>query len=208
MDAYRDAIRLLTLLVAGSGPPPEAAPKGAASTFSGEMRLQALDFWVRYPDYLALELLNQYEANHDAEYLQQAEAILDNNEPDLRNLPMVRYLFGAYEKTDTAIAVLTSRQLIKLEQNWQKGSLRETTYHLYQTAHDLADKIATYPALAWYSQRAQLVVTVAGDRAGSALKNHQYQQRAYATTPSRTAIPSITQAVQARLAQLRTPVPQ
>ena len=49
-------MRLLLLLVAAGDPVDQAAsgtPEGATHVIRGQMRLQALDFWLRYPDYLA-----------------------------------------------------------------------------------------------------------------------------------------------------------
>jgi hypothetical protein len=64
-DCFSDAIRLLLLIAAVSDPLNEAeqqaAPKDAVAVLRAEGRLQKLDFWRRNPDYLADELLNDYE---------------------------------------------------------------------------------------------------------------------------------------------------
>lgn len=57
---------------------------------------QALDFWMRNPDYLANELLTVFEETSDASLVQPAERIFEDHEPDLRRLPMIRYHFGAF----------------------------------------------------------------------------------------------------------------
>lgn len=54
------------------------------------MRLQALDFWLRNPDYLADELLDEYEAGRRPDALNVVRKIFDDQEPDLRRLPMAR----------------------------------------------------------------------------------------------------------------------
>ncbi|MET9116659.1 hypothetical protein ABZX38_21040 [Streptomyces longwoodensis] len=44
-----------------------------------QVRLQKLDFWLRYPDYLAFELMNEYEAaSEEAGLLDLAEEILSS----------------------------------------------------------------------------------------------------------------------------------
>src|SRR5690348_11788182 len=55
----QDAVRLLMLLrhVGEDDLPPEAPP-ASVRWISGEQRLQAMDFWLRNPDYLADELLD------------------------------------------------------------------------------------------------------------------------------------------------------
>jgi hypothetical protein len=48
------------VLGAAGGPVGDDAPAGAVAELRAESRLHALDFWLRNPDYLAYELLNQY----------------------------------------------------------------------------------------------------------------------------------------------------
>src|SRR5436309_1915411 len=90
----QDAVRLLFLLdKAGMTPPPDA-PDGAVAWVGGQARLQALDFWMRNPDYLANELLNEFEeARMDGAALETAKSILESEEPELRRFPMVRWFF-------------------------------------------------------------------------------------------------------------------
>src|SRR4051794_10725037 len=59
-SAEQDALRLLILLGAADGPVGDDAPTGAVAELRAESRLHALDFWLRNPDYLSLELLTQY----------------------------------------------------------------------------------------------------------------------------------------------------
>ncbi len=51
---FIDAIRLLFVLTAGSETP-RTQTKNEEAVFCGETRLNAWDFWMRYPDYLADE---------------------------------------------------------------------------------------------------------------------------------------------------------
>ncbi|MGN7126998.1 hypothetical protein [Methylorubrum populi] len=43
----------------------------------------AIDFLVRYPDYLADELLSLYESERDPDILAAAQGIFDASEPDV-----------------------------------------------------------------------------------------------------------------------------
>src|SRR4051794_16842847 len=104
----QDAVRIL-MLINRAAEPLTAPPDGdeALATAIGlvrtQVRLQKLDFWVRNPDYLANELLSDYEnGDHDVALLGIAGDILDSEEPELRRYPMLRYLFGAYEDLEDA----------------------------------------------------------------------------------------------------------
>ena len=80
---YRDALRLLFILHAGARPidPPDPQT-GIIGIFEGEKRLMAIDFWVRYPDYLADQLLDLYDQTKDPALLAEIQAIFDREEPD------------------------------------------------------------------------------------------------------------------------------
>jgi hypothetical protein len=62
-----------------------------------QLRLQALDFWLRNPDYVADELLNEFDSSKSPDLLEAARKILADREPEIRRLPMTKYLFGAFE---------------------------------------------------------------------------------------------------------------
>lgn len=203
---YRDAIRLLFVLVAGAQ---EVATDGDENApraiFRGEARLHALDFWMRNPDYLAEELLDRFEATGDPAWLRRAEHIFDQGEPDLRRIPMLRYRFGAYERLDNAFNVLCSRRLVRIVAQTSAGKVVETDFLLYGSAFALAQSIAAeFPLLRWFADRAALVLQVAGARGGAALKARQYEQAEYAETCSGGVIPPIAERVSARLSRLRT----
>jgi hypothetical protein len=64
-----------------------------------QVRPQKMDFWVRYPDYLAHELMVEFEKTPDEpQLLTLAGQILDSEEPDLRRLPMLRHRFDAFDQ--------------------------------------------------------------------------------------------------------------
>ncbi|MEU8828898.1 hypothetical protein [Streptomyces sp. NPDC048636] len=57
------------LLIDAAAKPPtedEDVPAATAGVVHTQVRLQKLDFWVRYPGYLAFELMNEYEAAQHA----------------------------------------------------------------------------------------------------------------------------------------------
>lgn len=200
---HRDALRILFVLKAGGSP---IEPPAAEETllFKGEARLQAFDFWMRNPDYLAAELLDLFVETKDKNYYEPAQAILDDEEPDLRRVPMIRYFFGAYERLDDALSLLRSRDLVRI--TGLKGAnnrVLETDFVLTKVGYDTCSAaVSQEPILQWYADRAELVAKVAGPLGGTALKQKQYQRAAYAETKLGGVIPAITDDVRRRLAQL------
>lgn len=202
---HRDALRILFILRAG-GIPVEPSNAEHALVFKGEARLQAFDFWVRNPDYLAVELLDLFSETNDKSYYQAAQEILDDEEPDLRRVPMIRYFFGAYEPLDDALSLLRSRDLIRITGN--KGvnnKVLETDFVLTKSGYDTCSTaVLQEPILRWYLDRAELVAKVAGSMGGTALKQKQYQRKSYAETRLGGIIPAITEDVRVRLIQLQS----
>ncbi len=201
---YRDALRLLYIFVNGSESLPQPESSGAAAIFRGEAKLHAYDFWMRNPDYLAEELLDLFATSGVRRYLAEAENIFSADEPDIRRFPMIRYRFGAYERLDDTLALLRSRDLIKITGTKAGGKVMETDFLVMQGAFQFAQSIKTdFPILTWYADRASLVAEVAAGRGGAALKKRQYEQADYAETQMGGVIPPITDRVRARLASLK-----
>lgn len=209
----QDAVRILMLIdqaaedVDGSQlaltDPLLGNAKGVVRT---QVRLQKLDFWVRNPDYLANELLNDYEnGDNDPTLLRMASEILDSEEPELRRLPMLRYLFGAYEDLEDALSVLRQADLVIRRKKGRPGHVTRTDYYLTEAGLDMAARIRRdYPELGWYSTRAALVVLLADGQGATTLKDRQYLVDEYLNTPHGVRIPSITDRARRRLADIRT----
>jgi len=202
--AHRDALRLLFAIRAGAQPLGDANLSDEVGMFRGEARLWAFDFWIRNPDYLAAELLDLYAATGDASWLTSAESIFDNEEPDLRRVPMIRYFFGAFDRLDDALALLRSRDLVRITGVKSLDKVRETDFVLTNRGDSLCKTCPVVaPVLQWYGDRAELVAKVAGDRGGAALKEAQYKRAAYAETELGGIIPSIAAEVARRLAEIK-----
>lgn len=210
-ERFADAIRLLLLIAATADPLDEAskrtAPANAVAVLHAESRLQKLDFWLRNPDYLADELLNDYERDPDPQVLDIAGTILDSEEPEICALPMVRYLFGAFEHLDRALSVLVApRLLVVTAQRGATGKVIKDSYYLTKKGREVADQAtAQFPEVAWYTERAELVraLAEATGHTALALRKRQYLQRDYAKTPLGEVIPSIADRTRERLARIR-----
>ncbi|SCF27091.1 hypothetical protein GA0070561_4836 [Micromonospora saelicesensis] len=201
-------MRLLLLLDAAVEPVGDdsEAPPGAAGVVRAQVRLQKLDFWVRNPDYLANELLNDFERDPESPGLVgEAERILTEEEPDLRRFPMLRHRFGAFEHLDNALAVLVERGLARKRHRLGGGTriIQHNYYLLDRGRMTAVGLVAEAPALAWYVERTRLVVNLVDGLGGSQIKQRQYLQRDYADTPIGSYIPGITDQVRARLTKIR-----
>ncbi|MBS2966699.1 hypothetical protein KGA66_26925 [Actinocrinis puniceicyclus] len=207
---WQDSVRLLLLLDAAARPPAAAdpVPGMTVGVVRTQVRLQKLDFWVRNPDYLAYELMNEYEAAPDeVGLLDLASKILESDEPDLRRFPMLRHKFGAFEELDDALAPLVERGLIRKTQTLGQSRVLEHVYFLLERGREVArSMVDEAPALEWYVERTKLVVALVDGLGGTQIKNRQYLVQSYADTPWQQYIGSITEQARARLAGLKAPV--
>jgi hypothetical protein len=207
----QDAVRLLMLINEAAEPVSDADVGGdaaletAVGVVRSQVRLQKLDFWVRNPDYLANELLNDYDnGDNDPTLLHLAAEILDSEEPELRRYPMLRYLFGAYEDLEDALAVLRQADLVVRRKKGRPGHVIQTNYFLLAAGREMVKVIrGEYEDLAWYSARSALVVELASGHGATELKDRQYIQEEYLNTPNGVRIPSITERARKRLADIR-----
>lgn len=119
-SVMQHAIRLLVLLDGCGESVVKGDPEGSIAVVRAELRPQALDCWLRNPDYLAGELLTMVEAGAlDAvAYLPVVEGLLNNPEPDLHWYPMPRWHHGAYETIDDAFRPVSVRK------NWLRAGWR------------------------------------------------------------------------------------
>lgn len=203
---HQDALRLLFLLdVAGFDVTP-AAPPNAVAVIHSQTRLQALDFWMRNPDYLANELLEDVERGvRGPEAIEIARQVVQSDEPLLRRYPMIRWLFGAYEPLDNALGLLRAAGLIQLvrDGNPASGHVREHHYYLLSAGRLALKQLLTeHEEFSWYRDRALLVADLAGTVGGAALKERQYRQAEYAETTHGSRIEPILSRVRKRLSEM------
>jgi hypothetical protein len=194
-------VRVLFLIRhCGLAPGPHA-PEGAIREMRSQLRVQALDFWMRNPDYLADELLNEFDTSRSAEDLDAAREILAAREPEVRRLPMTKYLFGAFEPLDDVLAPMVAYGLLAHAASTSAIRVREHDYWLMPPGEDFAlELLAASPqTFGWYVARAELIARVAGEDGGGALKDRQYLQAEYAGTQNKFLIEPITRRVRERL---------
>ncbi|MGW8811851.1 hypothetical protein [Gordonia terrae] len=200
-SVMQHAIRLLVLLDGCGESVVQGDPKECVAVIRAELRLQALDFWLRNPDYLAGELLTMVEvgALDSAEYLPVVDGLLNSPEPDLHWYPMPRWHHGAFEAIDDAFSVLSAYGLAKVT---RKGGIKKrarSQFFLTEAGRKAVQDLRTEKVLSWYTDQVKLVALVAGTDIGSKLKWRQYQQTEYARTQLGTNIAPIHAVVRERL---------
>jgi hypothetical protein len=166
-----------------------------------------MDFWMRNPDYLADELINQVETGDlNDSYIDTARSLLDDPEPDLHWYPMPRWFYGAYEAIDDAVALLETYGLATFRRTGEPDS-KSYRNRLYLTVDGAkaAAELAQDPVLSWYTRQVELVALVAKDTVGSKLKARQYEQATYAGTELGLDIAPIADHVRTRLQKLPFP---
>lgn len=199
------AIRLLVLMDRTGEAVADGDPPAAVKAVRSELRLQAMDFWMRNPDYLADELISGVESGALAvDMLDVARSLLDDPEPDLHYYPMPRWFYGAYEAIDDAMALLETYGLATFRRSGEPG-LKSYRNQVFLTAagERAVVELAADPILGWYVRQAELVELVAGDTVGSKLKDRQYEQATYAGTELGLDIAPIAEHVRSRLDGLR-----
>lgn len=206
----QDAVRILLLIDGAAEPLPapiadDASLASAVGVVESQVRLQKLDFWVRNPDFLADELLNDFEASREPRLLDLAGQILDSEEPEVRRYPMLRHHFGAYEPLDDALAVLRSAGLVVRRRRGTVDRTWRHDYYLLERGREVARTVvAEAPPFRYYVERIALVLDLADGRGGNELKERQYLQTEYATAERGTRIGSISARARDRLERLRS----
>lgn len=203
---YANALRMLFLLNAAGGDisgVPHVA--GAVAVLRSQKRLSALHFWMRNPDHLVAALLRKMQRENDPSLLPTAKKILDEREPELRRVPMQKYLRGAWEPVDTGMAVLVTNGLAHYRRIVANPGTKivEHLYYLLQAGRELAhDIVVKEAALDWYRERAELVAAIGPNFSASELKDLQYLEPEYARAKKGAPIASIADRVRQRYAEV------
>jgi hypothetical protein len=208
-NSYRDKIRILLILYFFSEVLEQTEEENELiRIFKSEVRIQKIDFLIRYPDYLAyelLDLLEQDEISLKDDIQQHVKIIFNSNEPELRRNDMLRYFYGAYEEIDHIIAFLVSVGFIKFESKKNvSGRVFDKVYYLTKHGvNKIENEILVHlEKIKWYEERCRLIKKYFGDLSGTELKIKQYAHEQYRTTPINQYIKGIQEEVKQKYLQL------
>lgn len=168
--------------------------------FRSEIKIQALDFLLRYPDFLSMELMDLMDTdqNIDRDEIRCiVTGIYQDKEPDIRVEEMEKFFNGAYESLDDVIAFHVCVGFLKHENKRRiDGKNYDNTYFITQ---DCADKIDSHlkviPAVRWYFERCELIHKYFNKFSGSELKDRQYRYKEYSDISYRSHIQNINDKV-------------
>ena len=187
MLPYKERLRVLLILYYFSESHVDLGESSLVRKFTSEVKIQKIDFLLRYPSYLCYELLKDYERGllGAVEVKTIVSSIFGDNEPQLRTDEMKRFFFGAYEELDDVIAFLKSVGFIEFRSQ-KNASFRDVqkTYFITKWGEEKITKgLAAVPTAKWYIDRCKLIQKYFGDSTGSNLKNRQYEIEEYKETP-------------------------
>jgi len=179
-------------------------PPDCTKVIRSQIAFLARDFWVRYPDYLADELIDIALDRQDVTHLEQAEGLLDDPTIDFDWLPMVRWRNGAYWWMTDAIAILVSNELVEYCPKSSTAGIAQHLYYLTTAGEDFVNSVLSgvveFDAIA---KRAKLAALIDPGAAGTQLKLKQYEVEEYAGTTQGSTIPSRLEAVRLRAKKVR-----
>lgn len=203
-EFYQNTIRVLFILYFFSDPYNDPQEKELVKTFQSEVRIQKIDFLLRYPSYLCDELMNLIDRDQSlkAKLVDEIEKILASNEPKLKTKEMQRFFFGAYDKLDEIIAFLWGYGFIKFESKRRLDMTQhQKVYYITKYGEKkINEGLVKLPSLDWYVKRCQLIKKYFGDLTGTELKEMQYEHPEYRKANWNELIQDIENRVRVRFA--------
>lgn len=192
---YKDRIRIFLILYFFSEDYFDENNPHLKKVFYTETKIQKIDFFLRSPDYLALELLNFAEKGlRDKNEIKAiVEKIFQDDEPVLKRLDMEKFFFGAYEDIDDVIGFLKAYGFIEFSST-KSTDLKTVDKKYFVTEYAInkvKNTLPALPTLQWYVERCRLIKNFLGDKTGADLKKMQYEVEEYKETSWRGYIKSI-----------------
>jgi hypothetical protein len=116
---------------------------------------------------------------------------------------MVKFLYGAYERPDNALAILKSMGLMTHRRVSEFGSRSRRDYYLLTKGVDAVARIrAEVPEVRWYDRQASAIALLPDSISGGRMRDRQYDQPEYRNAPIGSLIESITDRVRERAIKL------
>jgi len=203
-----DAARLLLILHHFAREPDQATralrcwpDRPVSRHFTPEYYLQKLDFLVRYPSYLAYELIELHalrvaSAADGAAVQAVVRQLVGDREPDYRTMPFRKFWRGAYESIDRVEAWWYTRTLVYtgLEQRGGVATPGRPQKHYFLTPLGEAEAerlVAQVEHARWYDERIRLLHRFYGELTPTAVKALQYSHASYRAAQLNEHIPDL-----------------
>jgi hypothetical protein len=203
-----DAARLLLILFHFARAPDAAARalrcwpgRSVTRHFTPEYYLQKLDFLVRYPSYLAYELIELHALGipsaADGVAVQGViQQLVNDREPEYRTMPFRKFWRGAYESIDRVEAWWYARELvfIGMEQRGGAATPGRPQKHFFLT--ELGEStalrlVADVEHARWYDERIRLLHRFYSGLTPAAVKALQYSHPPYRLAQLNEHIPDL-----------------
>lgn len=150
-----------------------------------EYYIQKLDFLLRNPDYLCLELLSEISNGQILDKQEEVQSIIldiyRKEEPVLRRIPMQRFFYGAYERLDEVESFLTSVDFLKVRPQGNLDRVQVKNYYLTLKGYNYITEelLPNCNGVDWYNYRCLIIKRFLGHISASELKNRQYKYETY-----------------------------
>ena len=196
----RDRLRITLILYTFSKPIRIKENAEIAKVFYTEIKIQALDFLLRYPDFLSCELMDLMisDGSIDKTEIQTIiKEIYQNEEPVIRVDEMQKFFYGAYESIDRAILFLKSVRFIDFDSKRRTDlQLYDKTYYITQHCiQQIESNLLNIPSVKWYYERCELIKKYFDHFNGTELKKRQYKYKEYANVPYTALIQNLNEQV-------------
>lgn len=203
-----DAARLLLILTHFAQAPDDAVRalrcwpgRSITRHFTPEYYLQKLDFLVRYPSYLAYELIELHALGVPAAIDRGAvqriiQQVVNDREPEYRTMPFRKFWRGAYESIDRVEAWWYARELVFIGMEQRGGAATpgrpQKHFFLTELGETTAERlIAQVEHARWYDERIRLLHQFYGGLAPAAVKDLQYSHVPYRMAQLNWHIPDL-----------------
>jgi hypothetical protein len=199
---FRDRLRIIIILYTFCERV-EVNADGHFGIFRSEIKIQALDFLLRYPDFLCMELLDLLDSD-PAVNAQEIKSIITGiyhqKEPDIRVEEMEKFFHGAYESIDEVIAFHVSVGFLKHDSKKRTdGKTYDKHYYITQACADRIEKhLKEIPAVSWFFERCALLKKYFDSFSGTELKTRQYRYTEYSVVSYKSYIRNINDKVRDR----------
>lgn len=205
LKKFRDRLRIIILLYTFCERLENKSSRNYG-VFRGEIKIQALDFLLRYPDFLSMELMALLDEDKTLDADNIKAIIIDiygNKEPEIRVEEMEKFFHGAYESIDEVIAFYVSIGFLEHE---SKKRIDGKTYDKqYFITQDCVDRIEQHlqkiEAVSWFFDRCKLLKKYFDAFSGTELKARQYKYAEYSGISYRSHIKSINEKVRSKFVQ-------